>query len=43
MMTINGFTPEFEKMILKKEKDSKNKVYSWNGRGSFTKYLDKLK
>lgn len=38
-LTENGFTPEFEEEVLGLENDPNNKVYRWNGKGSFTDFV----
>lgn len=41
-LTRNGFTEKFEKETLDSLKDPNNKSYAWNGKGSFTDFMDKL-
>jgi len=39
-LTVNGFTPEFEREVLKAEKEAdKGKVVEWNGKGSFVDFV----
>ncbi len=38
-VTENGFSQKFEEDILKGEKDPKNWVAKWNGKGSFTQFV----
>lgn len=38
-LTENGFSPELEEDILRSQKDPKNWVAKWNGKGSFTKFV----
>lgn len=38
-VTENGFSPELEEDILKSEKDPKNWVAKWNGKGSLTQFV----
>lgn len=41
-LTRNGFTEKFEKETLKAANDPNEKVYIWDGKGSFTDFMDKL-
>ena len=38
-ITVNGFTPEFEKLVLKAEKEPREKDRAWNGKGSFSDFV----
>lgn len=38
-LTENGFTPEFEAEVLRREKDPNQKIYTWNGKGSFVDFV----
>lgn len=38
-LTVNGFTPEFEKEVLKAAAEPIEKSIIWNGRGSFTDFV----
>lgn len=39
-LTVNGFTPEFEQMVLEAEKDRENDIV-WDGKGSYTEFMKK--
>jgi Arc/MetJ-type ribon-helix-helix transcriptional regulator len=41
-LTKNGFTQKFERETLKAANDPNEKSYSWDGKGSFTDFMDKL-
>lgn len=41
-LTVNGFTPEFEKEVLKAAKEPIEKSIAWNGKGSFTDFVLKM-
>jgi Arc/MetJ-type ribon-helix-helix transcriptional regulator len=38
-ITVNGFTPKFEKLVLAAEKEPRENDRVWNGKGSFTDFL----
>ncbi len=38
-VTVNGFTPEFEKQVLESEKQPVSKDRVWNGKGSFSDFV----
>ena len=38
-LTENGFTPEFEEEVLRRENDPNEKTYAWNGKGSFVDFV----
>jgi Arc/MetJ-type ribon-helix-helix transcriptional regulator len=38
-ITINGFTPEFEKQVLASEKEPVESDRVWNGKGSFSDFV----
>lgn len=38
-LTVNGFTPEFEKEVLKAAAEPVEKDFIWNGKGSFTDFV----
>lgn len=41
-LTVNGFTPEFEKEVLKAAAEPIEKSITWNGKGSFTDFVLKM-
>ncbi len=38
-VTVNGFTPAFEREVLKSEKEPREQDRIWNGKGSFTDFV----
>ena len=38
-LTVNGFTPEFEAEVLRREKEPVENDIEWDGRGSFTNFV----
>lgn len=38
-LTVNGFTPEFERQVLLAEKEPLDQALEWDGKGSFTKFV----
>lgn len=38
-VTVNGFTPEFERAVLKAEKEPIENDKVWNGKGSFSDFV----
>ena len=38
-LTRNGFTPEFEEEVLRREKEPLENDIEWDGRGSFTNFV----
>lgn len=42
-LTVNGFTPAFEKLVLKSEKEPIENDRVWNGKGSFSDFVLKKK
>ena len=38
-VTENGFTPEFEKMVLESAKEPVDKSKMWDGKGSFVDFV----
>jgi len=38
-VTVNGFTPEFEKAVLMAEKEPRENDRVWNGKGSFVDFV----
>lgn len=38
-LTVNGFTPEFEKEVLAAEREPVNQDIVWNGKGSFVDFV----